>query len=72
MSVLYAISPVLRPESPLIPLDKLISSGFDSSPVVMGLILNKCKKLSKSCTGPAWSIGNWETIAQAYENELDS
>jgi hypothetical protein len=33
----------LRPESPLIALDKLISSGFDSPPVVMGSILSKCK-----------------------------
>jgi hypothetical protein len=66
----HAISPVLRHESPLIALDKSISSGFDSPPVVMGSILSKCKNL-KSCTVPAWSIGNLETIDPAFGGELD-
>jgi hypothetical protein len=69
--MLYALCKGLNRESPLIALDKLISSGFDLPPVVMGSILKKCKK-SKSCSGPAWSIGNWETIALAYADELDS
>jgi hypothetical protein len=55
----------------LIALDKLISSGFDSPPVVMGSILSKLKN-STSCMGPAWSIGNWETISMAYKDEFDS
>ncbi len=61
---------VLRPESPLIALDKLVSSRFDSPPMVMDSILSKCKN-SKSFIGPAWSIGNWETIALAYWDKLD-
>ncbi len=38
----------------------------------MGSILSKYKNDAESCTDPAWSIGNWETIALAYEGELDS
>jgi hypothetical protein len=34
-------------------------------------ILSKFQKF-ESYLGPAWTIGNWETIALAYRNELDS
>jgi hypothetical protein len=61
---------VLRPELPLIVLDKVIPSGFDSPPMVMGSIHSKCKL--KSSTGPAWCIGNRETIALAYRDEFES
>jgi hypothetical protein len=37
----------------------------------MGSILSNCKKFKK-LYGPAYSIGNWETIALAYGGELDS
>jgi hypothetical protein len=66
-----AISPQLRPKLPLIAFDKIISSGLDSPFVVMSSILSKLK-ITHSCVGPAWSIGNRETIALAYGDEWDS
>jgi hypothetical protein len=61
----HAKSPVLRPESPVTALNKLLSSDVVHLPVVMGSILSKCKN-PKLC-GPSveyWHLGEYCPILQ--------